>query len=1359
MVQTHLITSLAVSATAVVGGHTHVHKAVLHKVNNTPTSSQKKEQESSLVKGNVGNVHVSKISNNGDVSKITSKTEVKKTELTNLNKQDLTLAVSTSYKYIGTGKVIGINENEQLNVRSSASESGTVIGGLFEGQTVNVIAQDGNWYEIDFNYGTGYVPISYLNYTASSTSNSTSTVSNGWTGEVSGLNAGYGLNFRQEPNTTSTVISVLNEGAKFTILQKDGSWYEVQYNGKTGYLYGDYVTVLTTPTNTSTSSTTKSSSVTPNSSTTKSTGTSTSSKATPGATKSTSKAIQSSSVGSTGSSNSSSTSTSSKNTTTKTSVTEMGTVCNLNPGCKLCVVNKPSMNGTKIGLLTEGTTFKIIGQNGDWYEISYQGQNGYVYNGFVKVTDVKTISTVPNSSSSSSTTTKATPSSSNTNSSSSTSSSSTFKSETGEVYNLNPGCKLSVLNSPNMNGTRVGLLSQGTEFTIIGQNGDWYEVQYNGNDDWVYNGFVKVVDANSNSTATGTTEIGTVYNLNTGYDLDVLSSPSMGGTVIGGITQGTEFKIIGQSGQWYELQFKGQDGYVNDGYVKVSTVKSSATPVPSTSTSPNSSKPTTTTKSSTFKPEEAKVDNLNSGCKLCIVNSPSMNGTKIGLLDEGQQITIIGKSGDWYEINYGSGKGYVYSPFIELEPNVAVPTSSSSSTSSNGSKTLNETGVVFNLNNGYNLDVVSTPSTSGTVVGDLTEGTSVTILGENGIWYEISYKGNDDWIDSQFVKVTGTSTPNSTKSSPSTSGEQIVTVTGLGSGYTLNIRSEDSTSAGIVGKASDGQSFKLVKKVGDWYEIDYDGTTAYVYGEYATVSTGTPSGSTSSSDTITETGTVSNLPSGINLNVRQGDSLSSAIIGHLMEGDTVQIIKQDGSWYEIDYNGEVAYVYDSYVSNVVKSSSSISPSSSSSSSSKATSTTDKYGVVYNLNSGYTLDVANAPGTGGVVIGALAEGDSVTIIGESEGWYEIDYNGGTAYVSSQFVKTDSNTPVTSNIDYGTVANVPNGIYLHVRSGASLNASIVGELSNGTVVEIVGTDGDWYKILYNGNVDYVYSYYVNYSTFANSTGSADSGAPASSSDDNTVPGTATTVYTNYNESLNQYVDSQYDNWDEYSWSDYYDQIDPNIANNKWEYLRTDQFRNVNIGEMNDVLQNAGVLAGQAQAFVNAAKEYNIDPVYLMSQSILETGWGSSYLASGVTISEIANENDPIYNSYGQLIGYQMIQLAQPVTVYDLYGIGAYNNTSAFSNRALIMGTTYAYEHGWTSVSSAIAGAAQFLSENYIHSAFAQNTPYKLRYNPNVNDIWHQYCTADYYGNSIGYLIGKYSYLYSNNDAFTFDYPVFE
>ncbi|MGL4990303.1 MAG: glucosaminidase domain-containing protein, partial [Sarcina sp.] len=205
---------------------------------------------------------------------------------------------------------------------------------------------------------------------------------------------------------------------------------------------------------------------------------------------------------------------------------------------------------------------------------------------------------------------------------------------------------------------------------------------------------------------------------------------------------------------------------------------------------------------------------------------------------------------------------------------------------------------------------------------------------------------------------------------------------------------------------------------------------------------------------------------------------------------------------------------------------------------------------------------------------------------------------------------------------------------------------------------------------------------------------------------------------------------------------DAINPNDIKDMYEFLNVGTYRSVNEQAMENVLASNGVLAGQAQAFINAAKEYNLDPVYLMSQCMFETGHGTSNFAKGITITQYQNANG------------KMVKLATPVTVYNLFGIGANNSNPT------VGATSYAYLHGWTSIPKAIQGAAEFLHNDYIDNQIKQQTPYELRYiNGTIGDMWHQYSTNINYAKVLGSLINQYKYLYNSNDQFEFNVPKFE
>ncbi|EGT3617722.1 cell surface protein, partial [Clostridium perfringens] len=398
------------------------------------------------------------------------------------------------------------------------------------------------------------------------------------------------------------------------------------------------------------------------------------------------------------------------------------------------------------------------------------------------------------------------------------------------------------------------------------------------------------------------------------------------------------------------------------------------------------------------------------------------------------------------------------------------------------------------------------------------------------------------------------------------------------------------------------------------------------------------------------------------------------------------------------------------------------------------------------------NVREGASTSSKVIGSLSGNSKVTIVGEEGSFYKIEYKGSYGYVAKEYIKDvndeGSSTPEQPSKPEETkktgIVTASNG--LNVRKEANTSSQIIGILSSGESVEILGEENGFYKINYKGQEAYASKNYISiFDGDSNVNPDLDLGNASK---------------TSYGVSLDEYIRMQQrSNPSSYSYSEFEKYINPAKATNKLQFLRIDKFRAVNVSGLSSRLNNKGVLTGQGQAFVDAARAYNIDPIYLVAQCLHETGNGTSKLAKGVTITEIADESNPIYNSYGQLIGYKMIPLSRPVTVYNLFGIGAKDNSSAFPNRALILGTTYAYNRGWTSIESAIKGAAAFVSLNYVHSStYGQNTLYKMRYNQNIANMWHQYATTPWYASGIADIMSGYQDLYLDNN-FTFDVPVFE
>ena len=721
-------------------------------------------------------------------------------------------------------------------------------------------------------------------------------------------------------------------------------------------------------------------------------------------------------------------------------------------------------------------------------------------------------------------------------------------------------------------------------------------------------------------------------------------------------------------------------------------------------------------------------------------------------IPSGARVNIIDKVSDnWYKVGYKDFVGYVEAKDIRVLGD-----------------NLNQDNV--GLISANQLNVRTSPNENGQVIGTLHKNDKVNVLDKSiDGWYKIDFNGRRAYVSSKYVNLI------SYKNNEVKTEVKKEPIEGTGKvniNTALNVRQASTTNSRIIGSLKGGEKVNIISESNGFYKIEFNNSYGYVYSKYISKdgdsekvqvvkqeevkkekvdeskkeAKATPKAEpvVLAVRSLNKTGIV-NVSS--SLNVRSSASTSSKVIGSLSGNTKVTIVGEEGAFYKIEYKGSHGYVAKEYVKDVTESNNSNQGTQTPEKPSTPEST-EKTGIV-NVSS--SLNVREGASTSSKVIGSLSGNTKVTIVGEEGAFYKIEYKGSHGYVAKEYIKDIKDEVVTEpekpsnpeNSKKTGVVTASKG--LNVRKEANTSSQIIGILNSGESVEIIGEENGFYKITYKGQEAYASKNYIN----------------IFDGNSNVNPGLdiGNASKTNYGVSLNEYIKlQQRNNPSNYSYSEFEKYINPAKATNKLQFLRIDKFRSVNVSGLSSRLSNKGVLTGQGQAFVNAAKAFNIDPIYLVAQCLHETGNGTSKLAKGVTITEIADESKPIYNGNGQLVGYHMIKLSKPVTVYNLFGIGAKDNSSVFPNRALILGTTYAYNRGWTSIENAIKGAAEFVSLNYVHSSrYSQNTLYKMRYNQNVSNIWHQYATTPWYASSIADIMRSYQDLYLENN-FTFDVPVF-
>ncbi len=109
-----------------------------------------------------------------------------------------------------------------------------------------------------------------------------------------------------------------------------------------------------------------------------------------------------------------------------------------------------------------------------------------------------------------------------------------------------------------------------------------------------------------------------------------------------------------------------------------------------------------------------------------------------------------------------------------------------------------------------------------------------------------------------------------------------------------------------------------------------------------------------------------------------------------------------------------------------------------------------------------------PGSEAAVDGdsALTDGDIASLLSALAG-FQVS-------VTEDGIQITADTEGTETTQTGTVTT--GGGNLNVRTGAGLDNTAFTQLPNGATVEVIGTDGDWIKILLPERVGYVYSEYL-------------------------------------------------------------------------------------------------------------------------------------------------------------------------------------------------------------------------------------------------------------------------------------------
>lgn len=106
--------------------------------------------------------------------------------------------------------------------------------------------------------------------------------------------------------------------------------------------------------------------------------------------------------------------------------------------------------------------------------------------------------------------------------------------------------------------------------------------------------------------------------------------------------------------------------------------------------------------------------------------------------------------------------------------------------------------------------------------------------------------------------------------------------------------------------------------------------------------------------------------------------------------------------------------------------------------------------------GTSLRMRSEPNTSSAIVTTLDKSVAVALLDDSvPGWYKINYNGSTGYVSSDYLIIDQDNIFT------TYGRVPEGT-VNVRAAATTESESLATIDAGTVVTVNGLVNGWYDV---------------------------------------------------------------------------------------------------------------------------------------------------------------------------------------------------------------------------------------------------------------------------------------------------------
>lgn len=225
---------------------------------------------------------------------------------------------------------------------------------------------------------------------------------------------------------------------------------------------------------------------------------------------------------------------------------------------------------------------------------------------------------------------------------------------------------------------------------------------------------------------------------------------------------------------------------------------------------------------------------------LRVRSKPSTSSGTLICAPEGAKVELLsGEEDGWYKVCYKNRVGYMSAEWLRVSSAADSSAADSSSDSSSESSEGERIGVV----NAGPLNVRSGPGTQYSKVGSLKKGTSVTVTGSSGTWYQITSGSVSGYVSGKYITLSVTAsvqtpeleTETGSEPAPDQDSEAAQPQRGLVTTSSLNVRSGPGTQYSKVGSLKKSTVITVTGTSDGWYQITSGSLSGYVSSKYVTL--------------------------------------------------------------------------------------------------------------------------------------------------------------------------------------------------------------------------------------------------------------------------------------------------------------------------------------------------------------------------------------------------------------------------------------------------------------------------------------------------------------------------------------------